>query len=263
MCATASACMLRIVSMDKILYLINFTSTQNYIAQPLTWCSGKGITITKHNAHFYQDHLAQPLTWCSGVGIIPKPSGTAAHLVFWCMQYTKTSRLRRLESTFGISGVALSWFESFLSVRTQSVVVDGLMSTPIPLVFGVPQGSVFGPVLFTLYSQHLSDVIACHSCDYHKYADDRNLWRCTTLRFHFCSVQHLILYKRYFVMDAKQQTKAEHRKNWDDACRLISAYQFSWLWVCRYSWKLHSFWDHCYVPWSASWPDTVNETTHQ
>ena len=80
--------------------------------------------------------------------------------------------LRRLESTFGISGVALSWFESYLSDRTQSVVVDGLMSTPIPLVFGVPQGSVLGPVLFILYSQPLSDVIACHSCVYHKYADD-------------------------------------------------------------------------------------------
>ena len=82
---------------------------------------------------------------------------------------------RRLESTFRISGVALSWFESYLSDMTQSVVGDGLMYTPIPLVFGVPQGSVLGPVLFTLYSQPLSDVIACHSCDYHKYADDTEI----------------------------------------------------------------------------------------
>ena len=52
-------------------------------------------------------------------------------------------------------------------------MVDGLMFTP--LVFGVPQGSVLGPVLFTLYSQPLSDVIACHSCDYHKYADDTEI----------------------------------------------------------------------------------------
>ena len=83
--------------------------------------------------------------------------------------------LRQLESTFRISGVALSWFESYLSDGTQSVMVDGLMSTLIPLVFGVPQGLVFGPVLFTLYSQPLSNVIACHSCDYHKYADDTEI----------------------------------------------------------------------------------------
>ena len=57
--------------------------------------------------------------------------------------------LRRLENTFGMLGLALSWFESYLSDRTQSVVVYGLMSTPIPIVFGVPQGLVLRPVLFT------------------------------------------------------------------------------------------------------------------
>ena len=59
--------------------------------------------------------------------------------------------LRRVKSTFGILGLALSWFESYLSDRMQSVVVDGLMSTPIPLVFGVPQGLVLGPILFTVF----------------------------------------------------------------------------------------------------------------
>ena len=59
--------------------------------------------------------------------------------------------LRLLQITFGVSGVALSWIESYLNDSTQSVMVDGLMSTPIQLVFGVLQGSVLGPVLFILY----------------------------------------------------------------------------------------------------------------
>ena len=117
--------------------------------------------------------------------------------------------LRRLESTFVISGVALSWFASYLSDRTQSVVVDGLMSTPIPLFFGVPQGSVLGPVLFTLYSQPLSDVIACHSCDYHKYPDDTEISD-SAPPSDFTSAQSNIQssISDSFVVDAKQQTEA-------------------------------------------------------
>ena len=42
-------------------------------------------------------------------------------------------------------------------------------------MYDVPQGSVSGPVSFTLYSQPLSDVISVHDCDYHKYADDTEL----------------------------------------------------------------------------------------
>ena len=70
--------------------------------------------------------------------------------------------LQRLETTFGISGTVLHWFASYLEGREQSVKVDNVLSFPSPLQFGVPQGSVLGPILFTLYSQPLSDLI-CHN----------------------------------------------------------------------------------------------------
>ena len=83
--------------------------------------------------------------------------------------------LQRLETTFGISGTVLHWFASYLEGREQSVKVDNVLSSPSPLQFGVPQGSVLGPILFTLYSQPLSDLICRHECDYHKYADNTQL----------------------------------------------------------------------------------------
>jgi len=83
--------------------------------------------------------------------------------------------LRRLEYTFGIRGTALAWFASYVSDRSQCVLIEGVQSQPAPLLYGVPQGSVLGPVLFVLYSQPLSDVIISHDCQFHKYADDTEI----------------------------------------------------------------------------------------
>ena len=67
----------------------------------------------------------------------------------------------RLRRTFGYSGTVLDWFISYLSCRTLFVFV-GHESTPSVLKCGVPQGSVLGPLLFTLYTHPLSTVI-CQS----------------------------------------------------------------------------------------------------
>jgi hypothetical protein len=83
--------------------------------------------------------------------------------------------LKRLQTTFGVTKSALKWFESYLSQRTQQVKMEGHMSEPRLLRYGVPQGSVLGPVLFTLYTQPLSDVIRTHNIDHHKFADDTQL----------------------------------------------------------------------------------------
>ena len=58
--------------------------------------------------------------------------------------------LRRLQSLYGISSTVLSWFESYLTGRTQTVTVNDQNSRPADVSFGVPQISVLGPILFIL-----------------------------------------------------------------------------------------------------------------
>ena len=57
----------------------------------------------------------------------------------------------------------LAWFTSYLTDRTQTIFVNGSKSLPAPLHYGVPQGSVLGPILFVLYTQPFSKIIQQHS----------------------------------------------------------------------------------------------------
>jgi len=82
---------------------------------------------------------------------------------------------QRLSSTFGCTGTVLGWFESYLSYRTQSVSVNDVQSTPSTLTYGVPQGSVLGPSLFTMYTRPLGSVIQQLGTTYHLFVDDLQL----------------------------------------------------------------------------------------
>ena len=80
--------------------------------------------------------------------------------------------LSRLERTYGIEGLAIEWIRSFLVDRTQQVAFRGQLSGILRLVFGVPQGSVLGPLLFLLYTAELLDIIKDQGLKAHSYADD-------------------------------------------------------------------------------------------
>ena len=84
--------------------------------------------------------------------------------------------LQRLESSFGIADVARDWFRSYLSGRRQFVSCGGIRSSAVPLICGVPQGSVLGPVLFILHVADLAALVESHGLTPHLYADDTQIY---------------------------------------------------------------------------------------
>ena len=85
--------------------------------------------------------------------------------------------LHRLENDFFITGTALQWIRSYLVQRSQQVIINDSQSESFPLICGVPQGSVVGPLLFILYTSPLSNVINSHQDIQHTiYADDTQIY---------------------------------------------------------------------------------------
>ena len=78
-------------------------------------------------------------------------------------------------SDMGVQGDALAWFVNYLSGRSQSVF-RGTTSPSLLIKSGVPQGSVLGPILFTIYLRGLREVIIRHGVKYIVYADDIQLY---------------------------------------------------------------------------------------
>ena len=84
--------------------------------------------------------------------------------------------LQQLKHTYGISGTFYQWFKSYLHNRQLKVCVNSSFSNSQNLNCGVPQGSVLGARMYTMYARPVSAIIEHNNIFYHSYADDTQLY---------------------------------------------------------------------------------------
>ena len=81
--------------------------------------------------------------------------------------------------SYGVNDKLIKWVESFLRDRSQKVKVNLEVSCAKPVLSGIPQGSVLGPLLFVIFINDLPDVCS-NLCDAYLFADDAKLYKCIT-----------------------------------------------------------------------------------
>ena len=84
--------------------------------------------------------------------------------------------LTKLKSMYHIDGRLLKFIQSYLQGREQSVVIENCVSSSKPVLSGVPQGSILGPILFVLFINDLPSGLS-PGTELALYADDTKIWR--------------------------------------------------------------------------------------
>ena len=124
--------------------------------------------------------------------------------------------LRTLQHEVVITGECLRWIKCYLRDRSQAVRISGKQSEDTPLTCGVPQGSVLGPLLFSIYTIPLARIIRSHGLLYHLYADDNNSSQTADIgRVERCvaDIREWIWYNMLMLNDDKTELILFHPKN--------------------------------------------------
>jgi ribonuclease P/MRP protein subunit RPP40 len=86
------------------------------------------------------------------------------------------SKLVAKLNSYGINNMVLKWIESFLTGRSQYVRIGFSVSSICPVVSGVPQGSVLGPILFIIYVNDITHLWSSNTVSIKLFADDTKLY---------------------------------------------------------------------------------------
>lgn len=116
--------------------------------------------------------------------------------------------IRQLQN-LAIAGNALPWFESYLTGQAQVINIKGHHSMAQPLSSGIPQGSVLGLILFTLYTASLGALMHAHHASYHLYANDTDICECLTRWHWWCSLPSGSMHLQCPAMDVPAPSKDE------------------------------------------------------
>ena len=125
-----------------------------------------------------------------------------------------------LTNTIGVKDRCLSWFTTYLQHRQYTVLIAGEQSKPHKLTYGVPQGSVLGPLLFRIYMTPLASLLKLHGMTYHLYADDTQLFQESSLSDN-TSPEIAIRKMEHCVISIRQWMKTNMLKLNDDKSEIL------------------------------------------
>ena len=154
----------RIIHNCLMNYLLsnNVLSSRQFGFRPRS-STQEALLYTTNDWHYHMDH---GLSVASGFFDLSKAFDRVPH-----------SQLISTLANIGVSGPLLAWFHSYLSDRSQRVVLDGHSSTIHTVTSGVPQGSILDPLLFSIYLNPLANISLSRDSTLILYADDIVLYR--------------------------------------------------------------------------------------